>query len=34
MDTAPAVVGPAGHVVLTQRCWLGIRNAWVTHAPG
>ncbi|MGW2597537.1 hypothetical protein [Streptomyces klenkii] len=31
MDTARAAVGPAGHVSLTQRCWLGIRHAWVTH---
>ncbi|MFF4215952.1 hypothetical protein [Streptomyces nondiastaticus] len=31
MDTAPAAVGPAGHVSLAQRCWLGIRHAWVTH---
>ncbi|MCC3775293.1 hypothetical protein [Streptomyces sp. UNOB3_S3] len=34
MDTAPVTVGPASHVALTQRCWLGIRRAWVTHAPG
>ncbi|MGK5731358.1 hypothetical protein [Streptomyces sp. URMC 124] len=33
MDTAQAVVGPAGHVALSQRCWLGIRHAWVTHRP-
>ncbi|MEU7136973.1 hypothetical protein [Streptomyces sp. NPDC046261] len=34
MDTAPVAVGPARHVSLTQRCWLGIRHAWVTHTPG
>ncbi|RLV08128.1 hypothetical protein CTZ27_04650 [Streptomyces griseocarneus] len=34
MDTAPVAVAPARHVTLTQRCWLGIRHAWVTHAPG
>jgi hypothetical protein len=34
MDTAPVAVGPARHVLLAQRCWLGIRHAWVTHAPG
>ncbi|MBT2384203.1 hypothetical protein [Streptomyces sp. ISL-11] len=34
MDTAPATVGPARYVSLTQRCWLGIHHAWVTHTPG
>ncbi|GHG70798.1 hypothetical protein [Streptomyces griseocarneus] len=34
MDTAPVTVGPAGHVTLTQRCWLEVRKAWVTHTPG
>ncbi|MEU5053655.1 hypothetical protein [Streptomyces sp. NPDC021096] len=34
MDTAPVAVGPARHVSLSQRCWLGIRHAWVTHTPG
>ncbi|MGW1074230.1 hypothetical protein [Streptomyces sp. NPDC002537] len=34
MDTAPVAVTPASHVSLTQRCWLGIRHAWVTHDPG
>ncbi|MEU4211919.1 hypothetical protein AB0F13_18260 [Streptomyces sp. NPDC026206] len=34
MDTAPVTVGPARHVTLAQRCWLGIRRAWVTHTPG
>ncbi|GAA0343679.1 hypothetical protein AB0H73_36365 [Streptomyces olivoreticuli] len=34
MDTAPVAVTPARHVSLTQRCWLGIRHAWVTHTPG
>ncbi|MEU1312046.1 hypothetical protein ABZ419_24550 [Streptomyces cinnamoneus] len=34
MDTAPVTVGPAQHVSLTQRCWLEIRRAWVTHTPG
>ncbi|GAA3069793.1 hypothetical protein FHS39_002099 [Streptomyces olivoverticillatus] len=34
MDSAPAVVGPARHVALAQRCWLEIRNAWVTHDHG
>lgn len=34
MDTAPVAVDPARHVSLTQRCWLGIRRAWVTHLTG
>lgn len=34
MDTAPATVDPLRHVTLSQRCWLRIREAWVSHAPG
>ncbi|MBZ4321691.1 hypothetical protein JNW98_20385 [Streptomyces sp. SCA2-4] len=34
MDTAPAAVDPTRHVTLSQRCWLRIREAWVSHTPG
>ncbi|MGI5337174.1 hypothetical protein ACQEVS_07180 [Streptomyces sp. CA-181903] len=34
MDTAPATVDPTRHVTLSQRCWLRIREAWVSHSPG
>ncbi|WP_372406691.1 hypothetical protein [Streptomyces luteireticuli] len=34
MDTAPVIVGPTRHVTLAQRCWLTVREAWVSHAPG
>ncbi|MBC2879372.1 hypothetical protein H7K43_30730 [Streptomyces sp. TYQ1024] len=34
MDTAPATVDPTRHVTLSQRCWLRIREAWVSHTPG
>lgn len=34
MDTATVTVEPARHVSLAQRCWLEIRQAWVSHLPG
>ncbi|MGK5628078.1 hypothetical protein [Streptomyces sp. URMC 123] len=33
VDSAPAEVGPAQRVELSGRCWLGIRQAWVSHTP-
>ncbi|MGK5639476.1 hypothetical protein ACSNOK_14365, partial [Streptomyces sp. URMC 126] len=34
MDTAPVAVDPTRHVTLSQRCWLRIREAWVSHSVG
>ncbi|PHQ48741.1 hypothetical protein BLA24_28790 [Streptomyces cinnamoneus] len=34
MDTAVVDVGPARRADLAQRCWLEVRDAWVTHDPG
>jgi hypothetical protein len=33
MDSAPAVVGPAEYVELTDRCWKEVRAVWITHQP-
>ena len=32
-DGAPVVIGAAGYVQLTDRCWKEIRSAWVSHEP-
>ncbi|MGP4001916.1 hypothetical protein [Streptomyces sp. 8N706] len=34
VDTDPVEVGPARTVELSDRCWMGVREAWVTHTPG
>ncbi|MER5769942.1 hypothetical protein [Streptomyces sp. NPDC001985] len=33
VDTAPAELGAAGYVTVTDRCWKEIRAVWVSHQP-
>ncbi|MGW6455804.1 hypothetical protein ACWF94_07720 [Streptomyces sp. NPDC055078] len=33
VDSAPAVIDPAGYLELTDRCWKEIGTVWVSHQP-